>query len=535
MAESNRIEHKVQLTKDLDLEKEVVAFLNYHEGGFIYIGINKAGDILGVADPDNDMLKIKDRIKNNISPSAMGLFDVVTEEKAGKTIVKIIVASGSEKPYFKKKYGMTEKGCYLRIGTAVEPMPQKLIQELFASRTRNSIGKIKAHQQNLNFQQLSIYYQEKTKSLNRQFKKNLELLTEDGSHNYAAYLLADVNNISIKVAKYRGLSRVELTENNEYGYCSLIKATNSVLDKIEVENTTFAKITSRKRIEKRLWNPVALREAVLNAFVHNDYTREVPPKFEIFDDRIEITSAGALPEGLSQDDFFEGVSIPRNKELMRVYKDLELVEQLGSGIPRILQHYGKECFRFMDNFTRMVFTSSEKVTEQVHVQVTEQVTEQVKTLIRAIDSHEYSRTEIMEIIGVKHRASFSDNYVQPALEMGLIELTIPDKPKSSRQKYRLTQKGKNIKSTEQVHVQVTEQVTEQVKTLIRAIDSHEYSRTEIMEIIGVKHRASFSDNYVQPALEMGLIELTIPDKPKSSRQKYRLTQKGKNINANTLF
>src|SRR5690606_40056846 len=55
-------------------------------------------------------------IKNNISPSAMGLFDVVSEDKDGKTIIKIIVASGSEKPYFKKKYGMTEKGCFIRIG-----------------------------------------------------------------------------------------------------------------------------------------------------------------------------------------------------------------------------------------------------------------------------------------------------------------------------------------------------------------------------------------------------------------------------------
>ena len=118
------------------------------------------------------------------------------------------------------------------------------------------------------------------------------------------------------------------------------------------------------------------------------------------------------------------------------------MEQLGSGIPRILQHYGKECFRFMDNFTRMIFTSSGKITEQVRVQVTEQV----KALIQAIDNHEYSRTEIMEIMGLKQRASFSENYVQPALEMNLIELTIPDKPNSSRQKYRLTQKGKNIKT-----------------------------------------------------------------------------------------
>src|SRR5690606_25117 len=166
---------------------------------------------------------------------------------------------------------------------------------------------------------------------------------------------ADVNNVSIKVAKYKGIDRVILTENNEYGYCSLIKATKNVLDKIELENKTLATITSRERIEQRLWNPVALREAIINAIIHNDYTREVPPKFEIFDDRIEITSAGALPEGLNKEDFFEGVSIPPNKELMRVYKDLELVEHLGSGVPRILKSYGKECFRFLNYFIRMTF------------------------------------------------------------------------------------------------------------------------------------------------------------------------------------
>ncbi len=72
MQESNRIEYKEKLTKKLDLEKEVVAFLNYHEGGCIYIGIDKTGKVLGVEDIDGDMLKIKDRIKHNIQPSAMG-------------------------------------------------------------------------------------------------------------------------------------------------------------------------------------------------------------------------------------------------------------------------------------------------------------------------------------------------------------------------------------------------------------------------------------------------------------------------------
>ena len=86
-----------------------------------------------------------------------------------------------------------------------------------------------------------------------------------------------------------------------------------------------------ERIETPLWNKVALREAVINAIVHNDYSFEVPPKFEIFPDRLEITSAGRLPESLTREEFFNGISIPRNKELMRIYRDVELVESLGSG------------------------------------------------------------------------------------------------------------------------------------------------------------------------------------------------------------
>ena len=69
MTETNRIEFKRELTDDLDIEKEVVAFLNYHEGGIVYVGIDKNGTPCGVDDIDGDMLKIKDRIRKNIMPS----------------------------------------------------------------------------------------------------------------------------------------------------------------------------------------------------------------------------------------------------------------------------------------------------------------------------------------------------------------------------------------------------------------------------------------------------------------------------------
>ncbi|MDT0687342.1 ATP-binding protein [Salegentibacter sp. F188] len=357
MTETNRIEYQRELSDGL--EKEVVAFLNYREGGILYIGIDKNGRTYGLADADGDQLKIKDKIKNNIRPSALGLFDIVSEEREGKDILKIIVASGPEKPYHLKKYGMSEKGCFIRLGSAAEPMPQKMIDELFAKRTRDSISKIKAGRQDLSFGQLKIYYEESGYKLGKAFAKNLELLTDDGDFNYAAYLLADKNNTSIKVAKYSGTNRTDLIESNEYGHECLVKATKQVIDKITVENRTNTKITAKERQQSNVWNPIALREAIINAFVHNNYTNEITPKFEIFTDRIEITSAGGLPEGLSKQEFFEGFSVPRNKELMRIFKDLELVEQLGSGIPRILEHYGKENFIFSDNFLRMTFATKE--------------------------------------------------------------------------------------------------------------------------------------------------------------------------------
>ncbi len=133
------------------------------------------------------------------------------------------------------------------------------------------------------------------------------------------------------------------------------------LDKLELENRTTTIITSKERQDQRLWDAIAIREAVINTIVHNDYTREIPPKFEIFPDRIEITSAGSLPEGMSQEEFFEGYSIPRNKEIMRIFKDLDMVEHLGSGVPRILRAYPKNCFKFTANFLRMTFMSYEPV------------------------------------------------------------------------------------------------------------------------------------------------------------------------------
>lgn len=441
--ESNRIEYKSKVTSEI--EKSVVAFLNSNEGGILFVGIDDDGTFLGVNELDDVQLQLKNRLRDNISPSCLGLFDILIEEKNEYKYIKILIASGPEKPYFLRKHGMSPKGVYMRIGSSSEQMPQEYIDKLYSRRVRNSLGRIVSYKQDLTFTQLKIYYDSIGFELNENFAKNLNLLTPQLEFNYIAYMLSDVNNLSIKVAKYRGKDRVDLIENNEYGYESLIKSTNQVLDKLTLENVTRTKITPKERENQYLWNPVALREAVINAFVHNDYTREVTPKFEIFSNRIEISSAGGLPQGLSKREFFQGFSVPRNQELMRVYKDLNFVEQLGSGIRRVLKTYKQDSFYFSENFLRVTFPSS-IITEQVAEQVTEQVTEQVKNLLELMDeSGLYTMQEIIELLGLRHRPTVKYNYIDPALELGLIEMTIPDKPRSSKQKYRLTKVGKTHK------------------------------------------------------------------------------------------
>ena len=361
--ESNRIELKATLNDKL--EKEIVAFLNNREGGILYIGIDDKGNPVKNSDLDSMQLKIADRIKNNILQSTLGLFDIATEYVDNIPITKIIVSSGLEKPYYIKSKGMSPNGCYMRLGTSTQPMSTTLIDELYAKRIHTTLRNIPSPRQDLTFAQLKIYYQERGFELNRKFANSLELLTPDGQYNYIAYLLADENGVSIKVAKYTGTTKVDLVENEEYGYCSLIKAANHVLEKMKIENVTKVKVTSTKRIEKNLVESVPLREALINAVVHNDFSREIPPVFEVFSDRIEITSYGGLIPGQSKEDFFSCSSMPRNRELMRVFKDLGLVEQLGSGMSRILQSYDRSIFEISDHFIKAIFPFSLSANDEI--------------------------------------------------------------------------------------------------------------------------------------------------------------------------
>ena len=407
MTESNRIEYKRELTESL--EKEVVAFLNYHDGGVIYLGIDRDGEVLGLLDADAVQLAVKDRLKNNIQPSIMGLFDVLLERRDSRDIVRITVAGGLEKPYYLRKYGMTPKGCFLRVGSSSEPMTQEMIESLYGRRVRNTIGRMDSPRQDLRFEQLAIYYDTKGLKLNAAFMQNLELLTPDGKPNYAAYLLADENGASLQVAKYAGTDRDQLTENRDYGRCSVVKALKSVLDRVYVENTVFTRIGYPLREEREMIDSTAIREAIINAVAHNDYSYGATPKIEFFADRVEVTSMGGLPYGVAEEDFFSGFSVPRNKEIMRVFRDLEIVEQLGSGIPRIIKVYGREAFEIRKSFLRVVMPyakpfAQDKAASEDNGSVKSSVKSSVKILQLLRGNPQMNIHELSALIGISTRA-----------------------------------------------------------------------------------------------------------------------------------
>ena len=371
--EDVRNEFKVKLTDKF--EEEVISFLNTN-GGNIYIGINDKGDIVGI-NGKIDLLQrtIKDRIKDNIMPSTLGLYDVVTLEENGKKYIKVIIAHGSEGPYYIKGMGMTPDSCFIRVGSSIQSMPYDMINNRVNKRTRTSLRNIVSPKQNLTFSQLKIYYEEKGFNINNNFLKQLDLYTDDGKYNYNAYLLADNNTVSIKFGKYAGTNAVDLIENEDFGNCSLIKATKNILNKIEIENKIFTKIEYPERKEIKMYDFVAVREAIVNAIVHNDWSNEYAPKFEMFSDRLVISSNGGIQPSTTKEEFLEGYSLPKNKELMKVFNDLDLVEQMGTGIIRILQSYDKKSFEFFPNFIRVTFPfNKDKFREKI-----EEITELTET------------------------------------------------------------------------------------------------------------------------------------------------------------
>ena len=142
-----------------------------------------------------------------------------------------------------------------------------------------------------------------------------------------------------------------MLERKDFTNQSILKSFEECMDYLNLYNRN--RIIDMKKAERKeveLFNEPALREAVINAFVHNDWKNQVPPTIFMFDNRIEVFSYGELPYGLTLDKFFSGYSKPINDALFRIFMLCRYAEQSGHGVPTIKIKYGEKAFNIDGGF-----------------------------------------------------------------------------------------------------------------------------------------------------------------------------------------
>lgn len=138
------------------------------------------------------------------------------------------------------------------------------------------------------------------------------------------------------------------------------------MNRVAAENICLSNTTVRPRIDTYLFDYDSVNEAIVNAIVHNDWSI-TEPQVSFFRDRIEILSHGGLPHNLSIEEFYQGISKPRNTRLMKIFSDLDIVDHTGHGVPIIIEKYGKEVFEINDNHIIVTIPFDKQVMESINV------------------------------------------------------------------------------------------------------------------------------------------------------------------------
>ena len=225
------------------------------------------------------------------------------------------------------------------------------------------ILKAPSHYSPLSFDMMKILLTSRGYHINQKaFESNFSLVMKNGEYNLMAELLSDKNMIPLIFVKFRGNTKASISQRNDYGDQSILLGLQRLKDRLIAENICVTDTTVRPRIDEYLYDIDCVNEALVNAFVHNDWTIS-EPLVSFYNDRLEITSHGGIPKEITEKDFFNGVSHPRNSVLMRIFLKLGIVEHTGHGIPKIIEKYGKKAFDIHDTYINVIIPFNKKVTD----------------------------------------------------------------------------------------------------------------------------------------------------------------------------
>ena len=503
--ENFNIEYKRELPeKSIKYVKTVVAFANGNGGQIVFGVDDETREVVGM---DNEnIFRTIDAITTAISDSCEPAIvpNVALKTIDEKTIIIVEVEAQRNRPYFVKSLGL-KKGVFVRVSGTTRPADSYIVRELMFEGANRSFDQavcvglevteveIEALCHRLKSVAMEHCKSEEERRRVKEVTKSTLLswgvLTEkDGkvlpTNAYALLTGNAALPTKIQCAVFKGNTRTIFVDRREFEgpiYELLEEAYKYVLAKINLG----ARIEGLYREDVYELPEQAIRETLVNAIVHRSYLQPSHIQVIVFDDRVEITSPGGLPPGLTVQRMKEGYSIVRNEALANVFLYMQLFEHFGSGIPRVIEmvkNYGLREPEYIDmeigirvNFYRLPEESRQafrqaatqdvtQVTTQVNMfdnqdvndnttqiatQVATQVITQVKILIISIGDNVLTKDEIVKLhkLGHKSNKTLIEQYFTPAIKQGLVAMLYPDKPHHPKQKYYLTEKGKELLKT----------------------------------------------------------------------------------------
>ena len=322
------------------IKKTIVAFANT-KGGVLFVGVTDKGVPVGVENTDEAIQQLTNVIRDSIKPDVTMFIHYETVAANSKSIVKVEVQRGTERPYYLSNKGLRPEGVYLRQGTSSVSASENAIRSMIKETDGDTFESMRSLMQNLTFDAMKAEFQKRNLELGTSQFKTLGLINEDSLYTNLALVLSDQCPSIIKIAKFNGTSEENFQDRREFS-SSLFTQLNEAYNYISLTNQTKSTFKDLYRIDSKDYPEVALREALLNALVHRDYSFSASTLIKIFDDRIEFVSVGGLQKGISLDDIMLGLSICRNEKLANVFYRLELIESYGTGIKKIFSSYGSK-------------------------------------------------------------------------------------------------------------------------------------------------------------------------------------------------
>ncbi len=342
--EGKTLEFKRDLSSPEGLLRTVVAFANT-AGGTILVGVEDGTrHVRGVADPLALEERLASLISDSITPRLLPDLEILTYRKTH--VVAVQVFPSPTRPHHLTKTGGLA-GTYVRVGSTNRRADEGLISEMrrfaqgqaFDERAMPELG-IEA----IDFRAAA----EAFAPVRRLGRRDLETLRLTTAHQgrkvptaggiilFGSDRLRHYPDAWIQVGRFAGNDRATLADHAELRG-PLLQGIDAAIAFVERHSTRGLEIGRLRGIAHWSLPPAAVREAVINAVAHADYSQSgAPIRVALFDDRLEVENPGLLPFGLTVADLPLGVSKLRNRVIGRVFHELGLVEQWGSGVQRMI-------------------------------------------------------------------------------------------------------------------------------------------------------------------------------------------------------